>query len=82
MTIVLTRSLLRSNVTDALGRRVHVGDRIVDLRTNSVAIVIGHCDDLGPDCLQIQLCDEENLGMTYWVSPEVLVALPRLAMAG
>ncbi len=76
---VMTRSMLQSQIKDADGARLHLGDRALDVEHGSVCIVLDHCPDLGPDCLYVQINEEEGPAMGYWVTPQSLRRLPRAA---
>ena len=74
-----TRALLASEVTDAYQRTVAMGDRVLDLNSGSVCVILDHCPELGPESLYVQLVEHDGPAMSYWVSPEQLIKLPRNA---
>ncbi|MHC4841939.1 MAG: hypothetical protein ACYTDT_13460 [Planctomycetota bacterium] len=79
MTRVLTKTMLRDNVVDAYARRIHLGDRIVDLNAGCVCVILDHCPELGPESVYVQILDADIPTMSYWVNPVNVVKLPRKA---
>lgn len=77
MTNTMTQHLLDSEVLDAYGKRLQLGDRAVDLNAGCECAILDYCPELGPESLHVQLVDSEGPTMSYWVVPESLVKLPR-----
>ncbi len=76
---VMTRSMLKQQIKDANGLRLHLGDRALDVEHGSVCVVVDHCPDLGPDCLYVQAFEDEGPVMSYWVTPDSLRRLEKAA---
>ncbi|MCC6573510.1 MAG: hypothetical protein IT462_06935 [Planctomycetes bacterium] len=75
----MTRMMLKDQVKDANGARLHLGDRVLDVEHGSVCVLVEHCPDLGPDCLYVQSNDDDGPVMGYWVAPDKLQRLNRAA---
>ncbi|MBX3461005.1 MAG: hypothetical protein KF696_13745 [Planctomycetes bacterium] len=79
MTQVLTRTMLASGVVDANEKRVHLGDRVLDLNSGLTCVVLDHCPELGPDCVYVQIVEHDGLVMSFWADPKQLMKIPREA---
>ena len=79
MTKIMTRSLIKDKIQDVYGRRLYLADRAVDLNAGAVVIILDHCPELGPECLYVQIVQQDGPAMNYWVEPCALVKIPRRA---
>ncbi|MBK8206649.1 MAG: hypothetical protein IPK87_07605 [Planctomycetes bacterium] len=77
MTRMITRSMLADNVVDTHQKRVHLGDRVLDLNSGFVCVVLDHCPELGPESIYLQIVEHDGPVMSYWVDPAQLMKLPR-----
>ena len=66
-------------VLDAYSNRVQLGDRALDLNCGCMCVVMDYIPELGPQSLYVQLVEHDGPAMSYWVSPNQLVKLPRKA---
>jgi hypothetical protein len=78
MTKMITRTISES-ILDAYSNSVQLGDRALDLNSGCMCVVLDHCPELGPESLYVQLVEHDGPAMSYWVSPDQLVKLPRSA---
>jgi hypothetical protein len=76
MTKMSTQTISES-VLDAYSNNVQLGDRALDLNSGCMCVVLDHIPELGPESLYVQLVEHDGPAMSYWVSPDQLVKLPR-----
>ncbi|MDH5642209.1 MAG: hypothetical protein OEY28_13050 [Nitrospira sp.] len=66
---------LPADIVDVRGRRVRLGDRVIDLDNGGTCRVIDYNPDLGEESLYVRTIGGVGPVMSYWIEPGSLKVL-------